>query len=103
MSLGAKLKELRLEKGDTLQTVATAVGSTKPHIWELERGTTKNPSLNLIKNLANYFGQSIEYLTGEDEKAGKDLSFARKVNNLELSERDLETLLNIAEQLSQKK
>ena len=66
MSLGVKLKELRLNEGKSLQAVADAVGASKPHIWELERGTTKNPSQNLVKQLADYFGQTVEYLITDD-------------------------------------
>lgn len=104
MALGVKLKELRLEKGDSLQEVADAVDVSKTHIWELERGTSKNPSLNLVKKLADYFGQSIDYLTGEDEeKSSSALNFARKINGMNLSDTDREALLAAAEILNKKK
>lgn len=100
MELGVKIKELRLEKGDSLQKVADAVGVSKPHIWELERGTTKNPSLTLVKKLADYFGQSIDYLTGEsDEKSDYKMHFARKINGMDLTETDVEALLAAAKVL----
>ncbi|MBK1684220.1 helix-turn-helix domain-containing protein [Rhodoferax fermentans] len=64
MSLGAKLTELRLRKGKSLQQVADAVEVSKTHIWGLEKGTTQNPSLDLLKNLAEYFNVAVEYLAG---------------------------------------
>ena len=67
MSLGQKIKQLRLEKGVSLQAVADAVEASKPHIWELERGTSKNPSLELVSKLATYFGVTIDYLANIDD------------------------------------
>lgn len=100
MALGVKLKELRLEKGDSLQTVADAVEVSKPHIWELERGTTKNPSLNLIKKLAAYFGESVEYLIDENsEKSDEKMVFNRKIHGMNLSKNDLDALLAAAKVL----
>lgn len=103
MSLGVKLKELRLNEGTSLQAVADAVGVSKPHIWELERGTTKNPSQNLVKQLADYFGQTVEYLITDDaEKLNDQHSFARKIDVMDLSETDIEALLAAAKILSNK-
>lgn len=64
MSLGARLTELRLRKGVSLQDVANAVEVSKTHIWALEKGGTKNPSLDLLKKLAEHFNVSVEYLAG---------------------------------------
>ncbi len=64
MSLGAKLVELRLRQGQSLQQVADAVEVSKTHVWGLERGTTKNPSLDLLKKLAAHFNVTVEYLAG---------------------------------------
>ena len=51
MPLSTKLKELRARSRESLQQVADAVGVSKAHIWELERGTSKNPGLDLLKKL----------------------------------------------------
>lgn len=64
MSLGARLTELRLRKGASLQDVADAVEVSKTHIWALEKGGTKNPSLDLLKKLSEYFNVTVEYLAG---------------------------------------
>ena len=96
MSLASRLKELRLNKGKSLQEVAEAVGVSKPHIWELERGSSKNPSLELVKNLANYFGVKIDYLAGtEDENSEESLQFIqffRDLKSQNLDPADLEVL-----------
>jgi len=69
MSLSARLIRLRLAKGESLQQVADAVGVSKAHIWELEKGRTENPSMALVTRLANHFGTSLAALVGEDPAA----------------------------------
>lgn len=106
MSLGTRLKESRLKKGVSLQVVADAVGASKPHIWELERGSSKNPSLDLIAKLAKYFGVTVDYLAGmnelDDEENSPVKAFARELSSKNLSETDLEFLLSAANTLSEK-
>ncbi len=65
MSLGRRIRELRLAKGESLQNVADAVDVSKAHIWELEKGRTDNPSMALVTRLADHFGVSIRYLVDE--------------------------------------
>lgn len=64
MSLGAKLTELRLKNAKSLQEVADAVGVSKTHIWQMEKGKSENPSSELLKKLSEYFKVSVEYLAG---------------------------------------
>lgn len=66
MGLGARINRLRLERRESLQQVADAVGVSKAHIWELEKGRTDNPSMGLVTRLADHFGVSISFLVGED-------------------------------------
>ncbi len=69
MAIGAKLKELRIKNNKSLQEVADAVGASKAHIWDLEKGNSQNPSLELLTGLANYFRISVAELVGEDPNA----------------------------------
>ncbi|HBS75136.1 MAG TPA: XRE family transcriptional regulator [Microbacterium sp.] len=69
MSLGRRINELRLKSGESLQDVATAVGVSKAHIWELEKGRTDNPSMGLVTRLADHFKVSLSWLVGEDVAA----------------------------------
>ena len=55
VTLAQRLKELRLKKGDSLQGLADAVGVSKAHVWELETGKSKNPSIELLTKLAKHF------------------------------------------------
>jgi transcriptional regulator with XRE-family HTH domain len=72
MRLGAHLTTLRQMKGESLQEVADAVGVSKAHIWELEKGRTDNPSMGLVVRLADHFGVSVAFLVGEDLDAADD-------------------------------
>ncbi len=69
MSIGQRIAELRQDKGVSLQDVADAVGVSKAHIWQLERGEkgrAQNPAMGLVERLADYFGVSVAFLVGED-------------------------------------
>ncbi|WNR42827.1 helix-turn-helix domain-containing protein [Paenibacillus roseipurpureus] len=53
-SFGQMIKELRLEKGLSLQEVSSALGISLNYLSELERGK-KAPSIEVIKRIAEYF------------------------------------------------
>ncbi|MVA96279.1 helix-turn-helix domain-containing protein [Nitratireductor sp. CAU 1489] len=65
MALGRRITELRMNKRESLQQVADAVGVSKAHIWELEKGRTDNPSMALVTRLADHFEVSVSFLVGE--------------------------------------
>jgi transcriptional regulator with XRE-family HTH domain len=71
MSLASKIKELRLKKKKSLQDVADEIGASKAHVWDLETGKSKNPSIDLLTKLAKCFGVSVAEMIGENP-AGKD-------------------------------
>jgi transcriptional regulator with XRE-family HTH domain len=78
INLAARLNQLRLRKGESLQDVAAAVGVSKAHIWELEKGRSENPSMGLVTRLAEHFGVSVAFLIGEDPTASDaDVELAR--------------------------
>ena len=72
MSLAMRLQNLRTAKRQSLQTVADAIGASKAHIWELEKGTAKNPSIELVRKLADHFEVSIASLVGEKPDEDSD-------------------------------
>lgn len=91
MSLAERLRELRAEKGVSLQVVADVVGATKPHVWELEKGKTKNPSLELLKRLASYYGVTLDFLAGVGEQDTSNVRYGallRKLDPENMSESD---------------
>lgn len=94
MTIGRRMKELRLAQAESLQDVASAVGVSKAHIWELEKGRTDNPSIGLVTRLADHFGVSIRYLVGEDiEAPDTEEDLARMFRQARgLDERDRQSL-----------
>jgi transcriptional regulator with XRE-family HTH domain len=89
MALAAKLKELRLRRGQSLQQLADAVGASKGHIWELESGKSSNPSLELLRKLADNFKISVASLIGEtlDDMPPDIIRMYRDLDTLTDSER----------------
>lgn len=91
MSFAAKLKELRVRFGQSLQTVADAVGTSKTHIWDMEQGNSTNPSRELLVKLANHFRTSVSELVGEDPNATNEpaelVAMYRDLKSLSLTDR----------------
>ncbi len=90
MNIGEKLFSLRQKSGESLQQVADKVGVSKAHVWELEKGRSKNPSFELVRKLAAHYGVSIDVLTGEAAEPNEgDMQIERIFRALEaLSDRD---------------
>jgi transcriptional regulator with XRE-family HTH domain len=93
MSLATRVAALRRGKKQSLQEVADAVEVSKAHIWELEKGRTDNPSMNLVTRLADHFGVSVSFLVDEDidaPDANTDLQrMFRQAKELEPHEREI--------------
>lgn len=104
MSLAAKLKALRQKKGQSLQQVGEAVGVSKAHVWELERGTSSNPGTELLTRLAEHFKVTVAFLLDEstEPQEASALQFFREFEG-KLTERDWNTLRTVAESLAEKK
>jgi transcriptional regulator with XRE-family HTH domain len=103
MAIGSKLRQLRLKRGESLQDVADNVGASKAHIWEIEAGKSKNPSLDLLRRLADHFAVSVSHLSGEAPEDTDDeqlLVMYRSMRNL--SEDDRNTLQLIIDSMKKK-
>jgi len=90
MDLGDRLNSLRRKSGQSLQSVADAIGVSKAHIWELEKGRSSNPSFDLMQKLAAHFGVEVGVLTGKvEEPAVEDMQIGRIHRDLKvLRDRD---------------
>ncbi|MGE7650540.1 helix-turn-helix domain-containing protein [Peribacillus frigoritolerans] len=68
MTLGQRLKSLRTQNKWTLKEVASKLklsGHSTYSNWEYER---TEPDVNMLKNIAELYGVTLEYLmTGEEE------------------------------------
>lgn len=105
VALGSKLKELRIRKGESLQSVADAVGASKAHIWELETGKSTNPSIELLTELAKHFDVPVASLIGENPNAvGEDPKIVAMYRDLKgLTEHDRETIRDLMNALKRRK
>ena len=65
----SRLRETRDLRRMTLQDVADASGFTKSHVWELENGTAKNPTVRAVWSLARALCVSPAWLLGLDHEA----------------------------------
>lgn len=92
MSIGARLAELRLRKGKSLQDVAEVVGVSKTHVWQMEKGRSENPSIELLRRFAEYFSVPIEFLIGTEATSFEDVEaqqFFRDFKSLSEEERQI--------------
>ncbi|TMP87376.1 transcriptional regulator [Pseudoalteromonas ruthenica] len=81
-ALGKKIRELRLQKGFTLDKLAELSGSSKSYIWELENKAPPRPSAEKLSKIAAQLGVTLEYLIDEEngisQESAEDASFYRK-------------------------
>ncbi len=93
MGLPNKLITLRTNKAVSLQHLADAVGVSKTHIWQLEKGITTNPTLGLIQLIADFYDVSTQYLIGDDPESNEADEFAlamyRKMGDLDQYDREV--------------
>jgi len=103
MALSEKLKTLRQKAGQSLQQVADGVGVSKVHIWELEKGSSQNPSLDLLRRLAAHFKVPINYFHDDEiePKQAEALRFFREYDG-KLSDKDWQALESMAKALRSK-
>lgn len=66
-----KLKELRLEKNLTTTELGKIIGCSNPTITHYERGD-REPSLEMLCKLADFFECSVDYLIGHENHAITD-------------------------------
>lgn len=60
--LGEKIRQLRKEKGLTLEKLADLTESSKSYIWELENKDLPRPSADKIGKIAAVLGVTSEFL-----------------------------------------
>ena len=92
MSFARKLHEMRVANRLSLQDVATAVGISKAHVFNLEKGLTANPSMDLVLKLAELFRVRVADLVG-DNPEGEDqpaemVALFRDLTKLEPGDRE---------------
>lgn len=62
----ARIIEARKARKMSLEDVAAASGFTKSHVWELEKGRSRNPTVRAVWGLSKALGVSPAWLLGLD-------------------------------------
>ena len=73
-ALGEKIRDLRKQKGYTLEKLAELTESSKSYIWELENKNPPRPSADKIGKIAAALGVTGDYLV--DTTAGLQVADA---------------------------
>ena len=85
--LGNKIRDLRKQKGYTLEELADRTDSSKSYIWELENKNPPRPSADKVGRIAAALGVTSDYLMSKSQKApGEsvlDDAFFRDYQNLD--------------------
>jgi transcriptional regulator with XRE-family HTH domain len=85
--LGNKIRELRKNKGYTLEDLAQRADSSKSYIWELENKNPPRPSADKVAKVAAALGVTSDYLMDKSQKAPGtavlDDAFFRDYQNLD--------------------
>ncbi|GAW84986.1 conserved hypothetical protein [Bathymodiolus platifrons methanotrophic gill symbiont] len=97
--LGPKIKELRKDKGFTLEQLAEKIGSGKSYIWEIENRGVKRPSAEKLTAIAQALETSTEFLINNDMTEPTDemkkAVFFRKFESLgEDEQKKIEDIIN---------
>ena len=82
---GERIKELRIEKGLTLEQLAKDTASSKSYVWELENKDPPRPSVEKLSAIAVTLGVTVDYLFGRDSQTlgeAEDKAFFRKYNDM---------------------
>lgn len=66
-SLGQRIAEFRAARRLSLQEVADAAGLSKAHVWELEQGRARNPTVGAVWKLSRALAVSPAALLGLDD------------------------------------
>ena len=104
MSFARKLHDLRIAHRLSLQDVANAVDISKAHVWNLEKGVTGNPSMDLVVKLAELFRVRVADLVGEnpdgEEEPAEVVAMFRDLKKLD--DRDRQTIQMLMEQMQRR-
>lgn len=67
-AIASRCRDLREQRGLSLQEAGDRAGYTKSHMWEFEQGRSTNPTIRMLLGLARAYGVSMHYLLGADTK-----------------------------------
>lgn len=88
-----RLRKLRKERGLTLDQLANKLGTTKSTLSRYETGK-REPKLDLVNELANFFDVSVDYILGRTDIKNPDIDIPDGVREL-LSKEENEFIIDL--------
>lgn len=88
--LGLKIKDIRISKGFTQESLAEMVGCNTSHISNIENNHTK-VSLNVLLSIANSLHTSIDYLLSnqyDNSSLALDNEILRAIQNIDNTKKE---------------
>jgi transcriptional regulator with XRE-family HTH domain len=90
LSLREKLRDLRQQRGMSLDELAKLSESSKSYLWELENRDARKPSAEKLQRIADVLGVTTDYLLNDsatmDDGQMKE-AFFRRFNRLEADDK----------------
>jgi transcriptional regulator with XRE-family HTH domain len=68
VDIAEKIHELMNQRGITPYRLSKETGVSYTGLTKILNGTTKNPQIDSLKLIADFFGQPVDYFTDEDER-----------------------------------
>lgn len=103
MTMGDRIKQLRLSKGMTQEELGQKIGVQKAAIYKYESGLVVNLKRNIIEKLSNVLEVSPSYLMGlqDNDLDGQNSQKEKPAENDRLTERDRKDIAKDLERLRQ--
>ena len=105
MSIAARLKGFREQRGLSVAKLSDLAGVSKPYIWQIESGRRQNPSGEKLQRLATALGVTIADLIGTPQGIEEEVLqevpeplrklVARKGRSLGMRREDVEMLKGV--------
>ena len=91
-AVGDKIRELRKQKGYTLERLAELTDSSKSYIWELENKNPPRPSADKVARIASALGVTSDYLVDTTDTLhvadATDQAFFRRYRKMDSETKD---------------
>ena len=82
VEFGSRIASLRATHKMSLDQVAVASGMTKSHVWELEQGRSRNPTVRAVWGIAAALGVTPAYMLGIATDANSIDPLAHKLSQI---------------------
>lgn len=83
------IKETREHQGMSLSEAAKLIGCTKSHLWDLERGSSDNPTIKTLAGIACAYDLDLGDLATAAAASAPGTDYRSAVSNLKTAQRHL--------------